>query len=93
MECLIIAVLILGAIVYILNILADDKGCRFISALFLIILAIIFSGLLASYENRNTPSAMDVYNGKTTIEITYRDTIPVDSVVVFKEEFKKAMEE
>lgn len=27
--------------------------------------------------------------GKTTLEITYRDTIPIDSVVVFKEEFKK----
>ena len=84
MEWLIIAVLILGAIVYIWNILTDDKECRFISALFLIILAIIFSGLLASYDKRNTPTAMDVYKGKTTLEITYRDTIPVDSVVVFK---------
>ena len=93
MKWLIIAVLILGAIVYIWNILTDDKECKFISALFLIILAIIFSGLLASYENRNIPSAMDVYKGKTILEITYRDTIPVDSIVVFKNEFKKAMEE
>ena len=31
-----------------------------------------------------TPSAMDVYRGKTTLEITYKDGIPVDSVVVFK---------
>lgn len=31
-----------------------------------------------------TPTAMDVYQGKTTLEITYRDGIPVDSVVVFK---------
>jgi hypothetical protein len=29
------------------------------------------------------------YRGKTTLEITYRDTIPVDSIVVFKDEFKK----
>lgn len=27
--------------------------------------------------------------GKTTLEITYRDSIPVDSVVVLKPEFKK----
>ena len=40
-------------------------------------------------KNTTTPTAMDVYQGKTTIEITYRDSIPVDSVVVFKEEFKK----
>lgn len=31
-----------------------------------------------------SPSAMDVYRGKTTLEITYKDGIPVDSVVVFK---------
>ena len=35
------------------------------------------------------PTALDVYQGKTTLEITYRDSIPIDSVVVFKDEFKK----
>ena len=40
-------------------------------------------------KNTTTPTAMDVYQGKTTLEITYRDSISVDSVVVFKEEFKK----
>ena len=34
------------------------------------------------------PTALDVYNGKTTLEITYRDSVAVDSVVVFKEETK-----
>ena len=27
---------------------------------------------------------LDVYRGKTTLEITYRDSVAVDSVVVFK---------
>lgn len=31
------------------------------------------------------PKAMDVYQGKTTIEYTIRDGVKVDSVVVFKE--------
>jgi len=31
------------------------------------------------------PTAMDVYQGKTTLEITYKDRVAVDSVVVFKE--------
>lgn len=31
-----------------------------------------------------TPQAIDVYRGRTTLEITYKDSIPVDSVVVFK---------
>ena len=33
----------------------------------------------------NKPTAMDVYQGKTTLEITYKDTIAIDSVVVFKD--------
>lgn len=32
------------------------------------------------------PSAMDVYRGKTTLKITYVDSVAVDSVVVFKEQ-------
>jgi len=30
------------------------------------------------------PTAMDVYQGKTTLEITYKDSVAVDSTVVFK---------
>lgn len=30
------------------------------------------------------PTAMDVYQGKTTLEITYKNGVPVDSVVVWK---------
>lgn len=33
----------------------------------------------------NKPQAIDVYRGKTTLQITYKDSIAVDSVVVFKE--------
>ena len=37
---------------------------------------------------KDTPSAMDVYQGKTTLEITYRDGVAIDSVVVFKDNIK-----
>ena len=30
------------------------------------------------------PTAIDVYEGKTTLEITYKDGAPVDSTVVWK---------
>lgn len=33
----------------------------------------------------DTPTVMDVYQGKTTLEITYKNGVPVDSVAVFKE--------
>ena len=35
-------------------------------------------------DEGTTPTAIDVYRGKTTLEITYRDSVAVDSVVVYK---------
>ena len=32
----------------------------------------------------NQPTALNVYEGKTELEITYKGKIPVDSVVVYK---------
>lgn len=37
---------------------------------------------------KDTPSAIDVYQGKTTLEITYKDGVAIDSVVVFKNKEK-----
>lgn len=31
-----------------------------------------------------SPKAMDVYRGKTELKITYKDNIPIDTVVVYK---------
>lgn len=36
-------------------------------------------------DSQKQPKAIDVYNGKTTLEITYRDRIPVDTIVVFNQ--------
>lgn len=35
------------------------------------------------------PTAMDVYQGKTRLEIHYTDSIPTDSIVVYNDEYKK----
>ena len=35
-------------------------------------------------DYRKRPSAIDVYRGKTTLEITYRDSVAIDSTVVYK---------
>lgn len=62
-----------------------------IVTIFAVIIVYIVATLLGKcvYDNTNCPTALDVYQGKTTLEITYRDSIPVDSVIVFKDEFKK----
>ena len=46
--------------------------------------AYIISGSIMWHGIHSHPTAMDVYQGKTTLEITYKDSIPIDSVVVFK---------
>ena len=46
----------------------------------------VFLGV--SIWGEKTPNAIDVYRGRTTLEITYRDSVAVDSVVVWKEETK-----
>ena len=48
----------------------------------------ILSGGIMMYQESCKPTAMDVYQGKTTLQITYKDSIPVDSVVVFKDKEK-----
>lgn len=44
--------------------------------------------LIAAHKYESNPSAMDVYQGNTTLEITYKDGVAIDSVVVFKNEKK-----
>lgn len=89
MEWLIIILGLLYTIFLIWNVVTKDDGDRYFSAILLTISAVMFVMLLLPNENRNTPTALDVYQDKTTLEITYRDSIPVDSVVVWKPEFKK----
>ena len=56
----------------------------------ILITAIAFIGWVGySIGTANKPTAMDVYQGKTTLEITYKDSVPIDSVVVFKNKEKQ----
>lgn len=51
----------------------------------IVITAIAFIGWMGyNIGTANKPTAMDVYQGKTTLEITYKDGVAIDSVVVFK---------
>ena len=63
----------------------DKDGSAFV---FGVIGAYIFSGGIMMHEESLKPRAMDVYQGKTTLKITYKDGIPIDSVVVFKNKEK-----
>jgi len=53
-----------------------------------VLIALIVYGIIG-FIIWNTPTAMDVYKGKTTLEITYKDGVAIDSVVVFKDKEKQ----
>lgn len=53
-------------------------------ALLVSFLTCIFYGCFMMLEQVEEPTALDVYRGKTTLEITYRDSIAIDSTVVYK---------
>lgn len=61
-----------------------DSESIFWGLILLIIGELVVTLAIASEVRSKYPSALDVYNGKTHLEITYRDSIPIDSVVVFK---------
>lgn len=45
----------------------------------------LFASLYVIVESiAPSPTALDVYRGKTTLEITYRDSIAIDTTVVYK---------
>lgn len=75
---------LLYVIFFIWNISTKDKDDRAASAFLLTMSAVIFFALFATCENGNTPTAMDVYQGKTTLEYKVVDGVKVDSVVIFK---------
>lgn len=48
---------------------------------------LIYGGISMFFDGSNpklTPTTLDVYRGNTTLEITYRDGVAIDSVVVYK---------
>lgn len=49
---------------------------------FIISVTLMFVPVLNTRSSK--PSALDVYQGKTTLKVTYQDGVPVDSIVVFK---------
>lgn len=83
-----IILIICGLILFLIAMFKDEYGYIVAAT----VCGVLFVGLgidiLVDEKGPKKPTAMDVYKGKTTLEITYRDSIPVDSVVVFKEEYK-----
>ena len=92
--------MIIGAIIVGVLILASIILCTYISdrcdesfdagvfiGAVIMILIVIEICLVEIITEKPTPSAIDVYQGKTTLEYTIRDGVKVDSIVVFKKNY------
>lgn len=54
------------------------------ATVFIMICAFLAGVMWAVLLTHDEIQPIDVYRGKTTLEITYRDSVAVDSVVVYK---------
>ena len=63
----------------------NDNGYWLVSYIFSFILFILITIIAYNVDNAdNNPTAIDVYRGNITLEITYKDNIPIDTVAVYK---------
>lgn len=60
----------------------EDKQFMRIIMITITVCSIIAMFLLFSHLSK--PKPIDVYRGNTTLEITYKDNVPVDAVVIWK---------
>ena len=89
---MIVLAILVGLLIIGLIILADfintcdrgDMSCGLFFGVLISFLFVIEVGIVSDIIGEPKPTAMDVYQGKTTIEYTIRDGIKVDSVVVWK---------
>jgi hypothetical protein len=81
-----LAVLLIG---FVFAISKDEESAIPMAILGSVITVFIVIGIFILDSRYNSSiEPIDVYRGKTTLEITYRDSVAVDSVVVWKEETK-----
>ena len=56
----------------------DNSFCKVFLTVSSLLVFLLFLVLMGK------PRAIDVYKGRTTLEITYKDRVPIDTTVVWK---------
>ena len=75
---------LIGLVLLYFNKILGGAICMLVAMIALIATGIYEAQTKVFTDVKNHPTALDVYRGKTTLEITYRDSVAVDSVVVYK---------
>lgn len=84
--CIIITFILIIIVVVSLVIYTNKYNCPIDDLIGNMMFSIIIGALLLgiTISTGKEPRAIDVYRGKTELKITYIDTIPQDTVVVWK---------
>ena len=77
---IILVIASLGTFVFAGNIGTDDAEYGAMGSFLSFILFTI--GVVVIHVGK--PTALDVYKGKTTLQITYKNNVPIDSTVVYR---------
>lgn len=84
----IIFAIVLSILLIVAGFIISDSECEY--GVFGVTLAcfgtFIFIAASITLGDQDKPTAMDVYRNRTTLKITYVDSVATDSVVVFKEQ-------
>ena len=79
-----IVIVLIGLILLCCNKILGGAICMLIAMIVLIVTGIYEAQNKAFTNVKEQPTALDVYRGKTTLEITYRVSVAIDSTVVYK---------
>lgn len=77
--------IVLSIVLIIVGFILSEEGVELLDVTFAVFGTLLFVAAMEAFK-QDEPTAIDVYRGKTTLKITYVDSVAVDSVVVFKEQ-------
>lgn len=90
MEILIILITLVLLLALIMGVESLSRAnYDFVGFVLIASIVLAFIVLVATLCLKYEPKVIDVYRGDTTLERTYRDGIPIDSMVVWKEGYKQ----
>ena len=84
---ILMALIMLCLILIVVAIVTDSStlGRYAAKGLLISFIGVVVTGVTIGVCTPNyEPTALDVYRGKTSLEITYRDSVAIDSTVVYK---------
>ena len=76
-----IFIIIGSALIAVLIMSEQTDGLTILGSVSSVFLIIVGASCIHICKN---PSAIDVYRGKTTLQITYKNNVPIDTTVIYK---------